>query len=102
TALSNQSLRFNPFHQLEVETDETPGDPAGLVDMLGTGAFVPASDWPDHLVGLNAAAVDLLADATVTKHNALAWLQDQGGVLLICDRLFVHHSGCELLTRTRL
>ncbi|HKX54767.1 MAG TPA: glycosyltransferase, partial [Xanthomonadales bacterium] len=102
TALSNHSERFNPFHNLDVGSAESPDYPAGLVSLLGTQAFVPASDWPDHLVCLNAAAVALLAEESVTAANALARLQDQGGTLLCSDSLFLHANNHELLTHARL
>lgn len=102
TALSNQSDRFNPFHNLQVGATPSPDNAAQLVSMLGTQALVSASDWPDHLVFLNAAAVALLADEAVTAENALARLQDQGGALLCSDSLFLHDQERKLLTHTRL
>jgi GT2 family glycosyltransferase len=102
TALSNRSERFNPFHNLQVGSAEAPDNPASLVSMLGTQAFVPASDWPDHLLCLNAAAVALLAEESLTAANALARLQDQGGTLLCSDSLFLHDRNFDLLTHAHL
>jgi len=102
TVLSNSLQRFNPFHNLEGVGSTPIDDPSALVSTLATGKLFPVGDWPTHLLLLNAAAVAMLAESDAEIDTALASLQDGHGRLLLCDSLFVHAPGLELLTHSRL
>lgn len=101
TTLTNSQPHFNPFHNLAADKVEV-AMPAELIGMLATGRLYPADHWPQHLVYLNPAALQLLAAADARHDTALACLQDNNGQLLLCDSLFIHDQRYELLTKDKL
>jgi len=92
TTLSNAVPELNPFAGLEgaKRAAAQPGMPADLVALLGPGQVHDWVRWPDHLLLLSAAAVEVLARPDTTSGNALTRLQEAGGRLLLPDSLYLH------------
>ena len=92
TALSNADPDLNPFSGLDPAEDnkirfESAGD---LVALLGPGHVHEHNKWPQHLVLFSAKAVLTFSQPESGQSNVLAKLNQDGGRLLVSDRLFIH------------
>jgi len=104
SVMSNAATALNPFAGLSSRWQEPPssGLLENLVTLLGTGKLVRWSDWPEHLVLLSAAAVEVLAEAACSTANAIECLDQSNGQLLVSDSLFLHDPNAALFDRPEI
>jgi glycosyltransferase involved in cell wall biosynthesis len=104
TALSNADTELNPWSGLEPAASLTadPGLAEKLVALLGPGLLHRYHRWPEHLLLLSTAAVQLLAQDDLLAADALSILNESKGQLLVADNLFIRDSRQELFEQSIL
>lgn len=72
----------------ERDADRCMQDASQMISWLGSGVLHQLDRWPAHLLWLNAAAIEALAQPDLTAATALERLRDMGGACYLADTLF--------------
>jgi len=98
SVMCNTTSALNPFSGLCSHWQDPPNTELleNLVALLGPGDLVRWSAWPEHLILLSTEAIEVLAKAGCNTGNAIEYLDQSNGALLISDSIFLHDPNATL------
>ena len=101
TLLSNAAPLTNPLAGLVGPESISPGDLAGLINLLSPGNIHRLDTWTDHFVILSAKLVVLLA-TNGSRSSLMQQVLTAGGSLELSDQLFLHDPDQPIFAAAKL